>query len=197
MKEREPDFEDDKVRASQARSKEPHWEDMDKDPTVIAIDEETEEVFESRVYRIRTHPETFGAVLRMLWQRLRSLGADLRLDEAVDQAANVVDEPSVKFLAKRRKEDGRITYLLVGISPESRRIMDRRELVEETDYRKAVEAFEELPLFRTILAEPVVLTYDECCRYADESVIPTEHPQQDQRPPSSDHVTRTHHPPGR
>ena len=197
MKEREPDFKDEKIRPWQARSKEPHWEDMDKDPTVIAIDEETEEVFESRVYRIKTHPETFGAVLRMLWQRLRSRAADLRRDEAVDQAARVVDDPSVKFLAKRRTEDGRITYLLVGISPESRWIIDRRELIEETDYRKAVEALEELPLFRTILAEPMVLTYEEWRRYADEGVVPAEHPQQDQWPPSSGNVTRTHHPPGR
>ena len=189
MKEHGPDYEDEKIRITQVNREKPPWPDLDKDPTVIAIDEATEEVFESRVYRLKSDPETFGAVLSMLWQRLRSRAGGIQLDEAVDHAADVIDDTSVKFLAKRRKEDGRITYLLVGISPESRWIMDRRELIEETDYRKAVGEFEELPLFRTVLAEPVVLTYDEWRRYADEGVLPPEHPNQDQRPPSSDHVT--------
>ena len=55
MKEREPDFEDEKIRAWLIRpsldapvDKEQDLEGLEKDSTVITIDEETEEIFESR-----------------------------------------------------------------------------------------------------------------------------------------------------
>jgi len=67
---------------------------------------------------------------------------------------DMIEGTGIKFLAKQRKEDGRITHILVGISRRSRSLLDRQELVEEADYRKAVQEFEELPLSRAILSPP-------------------------------------------
>ena len=84
---------------------------------------------------------------------------------------DMIEGTGIKFLAKRRKEDGRITYILVGISRHSRSLLDRQELVEEADYRKAVQEFEELPLARAILSPPAVVTLEEWRRYAEEGPL--------------------------
>ena len=49
----EPYFEDEKIRAWLGQPKEEDWEGLDKDPTLMTIEEETEEIFESRTYRLR------------------------------------------------------------------------------------------------------------------------------------------------
>ena len=193
MKEREPDFEDDKVRIQRVQPQAPEWQDMDKDPTVIAINEETEEIFESRVYKLKTDPKTFTLVLDVLCQRTDRHGVGL--GQAVDSAADIVDETSIKFLAKRRKEDGRITYLLVGISPESRWVLDRRDLVSEAEYCTTVETFEGLPLFKAILSPPLVVALDEWRRYVERGAFSAEDAERGVRPLDPDDDTRTHHPP--
>lgn len=165
MKEREADFENEKIRAWLIRpslegleGKERDLEGLEKDPTVITIDEETEEIFESRAYHSRPGPETFSFVLGSL---AKTMGEDLvkiPRGEVVDHILDMIEETGIKFLAKRRKEDGRITYILVGISRHSWSLLDRQEWVKEADYRKAVQEFEELPLSRVILSSPVVVT---------------------------------------
>jgi hypothetical protein len=76
------------------------------------------------------------------------------------------EDTMIKLLAKRRKEDGRITHLLVAITGGSRRLLDGREWEEEEEYRHTVECFEQLPLSRAILSPPVVVPLDEWRRYA-------------------------------
>jgi len=87
--------------------------------------------------------------------------AEIPPEELVDHIMDMIEGTGIKFLAKRRKEDGRITFILVGISRHSRSLLDRQELVEEADYRKAVREFEELPLSRAILSPPAVVTLEE------------------------------------
>ena len=73
MKEREPDFENEKIRAWLIRpssegpvEKEQDFEGLEKDPTVITVDEKTEEIFGSRAYHFRPGPETFSFLLGAL-----------------------------------------------------------------------------------------------------------------------------------
>ncbi len=69
MKEREPDFEDGKIRTWPRRPEETQWEGLEQDPPLITIDEETAEIFESRTYRLNSDFQTFGTLLRLLAER--------------------------------------------------------------------------------------------------------------------------------
>jgi hypothetical protein len=168
MKEYEPNFEDDKIRAWLRKPKDETWEGLDKDPAVMTIDEETEEIFESRTYRLRPTPEAFSLVLDILRVRLGEHVLDEMPPEMLaDNAVGTVEDTVVKFLAKRRMEDGRITHLLVAIIGGSRRLLDGQEWVEEEDYRQTVACFEQLPLSRAILSPPAVVPLEEWRRYAE------------------------------
>jgi len=178
MKEHEPNFENEKIRAWLIRpsledpeGKEPDFEGLEKDPTVMTIDEEAEEIFESRAYHFRPSPETFSFLLGSLAKTMGEDLAQIPPGELVDHVMGMIEGTGIKFLAKRRKEDGRITFILAGRSRHSRSLLDRQELVEEANYRKAVQEFEELPLARAILSPPAVVILVECCRYAEEGPL--------------------------
>lgn len=178
MKEREPDFENEKIRAwligpslEGPAEKEQDLEGLEKDPTVITIDEETEEIFESRAYHFRPGPETFAFLLGSLAKTMGEEIVEIPPEELVDHVMNMIEGTGIKFLAKRRKKDGRITFILIGISRKSRSLLDRQELVEEAGYRKAVQEFEELPLARAILSPPAVVTLEEWRHYGEEGPL--------------------------
>jgi len=178
MKEREPNFENDKMRAWRIRpsledpeEKEHDFEGLEKDPTVISIDEETEEIFESRAHHFRLGPETFSFLLGSLAKTMGEDLVEIPPEELVDYVMDMIEGTGIRFLAKRHNEDGRITFILVGISRKSRSLLDRQELVEEADYRKAVQQFEELPLSRAILSQPAVVTLEEWRHYAEEGPL--------------------------
>ena len=78
-----------------------------------------------------------------------------------DRAAEIVEDARIKFLAKRRKEDGRNTHLLVAITGGARRLLNRQKWVEEDDYRRTVECFEQFPLSQSILSQPAVVTLED------------------------------------
>ena len=84
----------------------------------------------------------------------------------------------IKFLAKRRNEDGRITHLLVAITGGSRRLLDRQDCVEEDKYREAVECFDGFPLSQAILGQPAVVTHDDWPRYAEGGPLSRSDPEQ-------------------
>jgi len=79
--------------------------------------------------------------------------------ELVNRLMDMIEGTGIKFLAKRHKEDGRITYILVGISRRLRSLLDRQEWVEE------------LPLSRAVLSPPAVVTLEEWRRYAEEDPL--------------------------
>ena len=68
--EREPDFEDEKMDAWVRKPEGENWEGLDADPTVMTIEEATEQIFESRTYRLRPTPEAYLLVLDVLRARM-------------------------------------------------------------------------------------------------------------------------------
>jgi hypothetical protein len=155
------------MRAWLRRPREENWEGLGEDPTVLTIDEESEEIFESRTYELRPTPETLSLALDILHTRIGRRMDQMPPEMLAHQVSSMVEDTMVKFLAKRRKEDGRITHLLVAITGGSRRLLDRRDWVEEEDYRQTVECFEQLPLSRATLSPPAVVTFEQWRRYAD------------------------------
>jgi len=72
---------------------------------------------------------------------------------------------AIKFLAKRRKEDGPISALLVGVVGNERQLLARLDWAEESEYRQAVADFEVDFLREGVLTEPQVVTLEEWRRY--------------------------------
>jgi hypothetical protein len=54
----------------------------------------------------------------------------------------------------------------VAITGGSRRLLNRQDWVEEEDYQRTAECFEQLPLSKAILSSPAVVTPDEWRRNA-------------------------------
>jgi outer membrane lipoprotein-sorting protein len=127
MKEHEPNFEDERIRAWLRKPKDETWERLDKDPTVMTIDEETEEIFESRTYRLRPTPEASCLVLDTLRVRMGEQLEQMPAVMLAQYATSMVEDTMVKFLAKRHKEDGRIAHLLEAVTDGARRLLHRRD----------------------------------------------------------------------
>jgi len=164
MKEQVPDYEDEKIRTWLRKPEDRSWDDTDRDPTMMCIDDETEELFESRTYRLRPSRDTFALVLGILMQMVSD---EVPPQVLVSCAEDMIDTTTVKFLAKRRKEDGRVSHLLVGIGGGLRHLLDRQEWIEEADFRAEVRRFEQSAPWRDILSPPLVVTREEWERYAD------------------------------
>src|SRR3990170_5324745 len=101
MREREPDFEDDKIRMWRARP-EGGEEEFEADDSVLSIDAETEEIYESRIYGLNPPPEllALGALLAVeLGEGTDGSPFMASLGEIVGRIA----DSAVKVLAKRRK----------------------------------------------------------------------------------------------
>lgn len=134
MERREPDFEDERLRYWQAPRTEAHrWE---SDPVVLDVDLATERLYESRIYHVRED------VLVDLAVKSISENPDIPLDEFEGLLTASVDA-AFRMMAKQRKEDGLLTFLLVGQFGEGRRPLVREDLVEENRYRQFVAAFEQ------------------------------------------------------
>jgi hypothetical protein len=100
-------------------------------------------------------PETMGDRL-----------AEVSGDDLAHYVASMIEGEGIKVLAKRRKEDGLVTHIAVGIGRNSRRLLDRQELVEEADYRRAVQESEKSTLSKAMLSPPVGVTLEEWRRDA-------------------------------
>lgn len=166
MVEREPDFEDERIRAWTAGPEGRGAEEFKEDPTVLSLDAEHEEIFESRTYRFQAGPETLLYLIRLVTSRQPDLG--LSREEIMRDARRLMQDTAFKFLAKRRKQDGLITSLLVAVTTGDRSLLLRQEWVEEDDYRQAVQEFEESSLSKGILTEPLVTTLEEWRRYSQQ-----------------------------
>jgi hypothetical protein len=84
-----------------------------------------------------------------------------------ERVVEMVEYTLIKFLAKRRREHGRITHLPVAITGGSRHLLDHPDWEEERDYREAVQCCERLALPKVVLSPPAVVTLDELRRYAE------------------------------
>ena len=163
MFEREPDFEDEKIRAWSAKSEDQKGEE---DPTVLSLDVEKEEVFESRTYCFRPTRKALFYLINSLVSQCEEDELDFEPEEIVRGALELLADASFKFLAKRRKEDGLISSILVAVALGARKLLWREEWVEEAEYRRTVRAFERHFLPQGILTPPQVITLEEWRRYS-------------------------------
>ena len=171
MMEREPDFEDEKIRTWMARPENRDAEALRGDPTILSLDMEREEIYESRTYRFRRGPKALFYIIEHLVSRYPEGEADLDLNEVVQAAAELMEETTFKILAKRRKEGGSISSVLVAVTPDRRSRLDRHEWREEQEYRQGVDEFEAHLLSKGVLTPPLVVTLEEWRRYLEQSPL--------------------------
>jgi hypothetical protein len=161
MKEREPDFEDDRIRAWLRKPEKQDREGVDGDPTVMAVDGRTEEIFESRTYRLRLTPQSVALVLDILRSRLGERLDAIPPKVLAQRVFHMVEDSAIKVLAKQRKEDGLISYLLVGMCGGTRWLLDRGEELRARGYHEAVCCLERLRLYEAILSPAIAVTTDD------------------------------------
>ena len=166
MVEAEPSFEDDKMRTWTFGPGERAIQGIENDPTLMYVDVEREEVFESRTYRFRDSPEVFAFLVQTAAAQLTQAGAPT--EAIIPFARELMVDTTYKFLAKRSKETGTITATLVAVGGGERCLLFRQENVDEDEYRQAVEGFETSYLPEGVLSPPLVTTLEEWRRYSDE-----------------------------
>ena len=74
MVEREPSFEDDKIRTWTFGPDGGAPEEFEDDPTLMHVDVEREEIYESRTYRFRDDPAVFAFLVEMAAAQLHQAG---------------------------------------------------------------------------------------------------------------------------
>lgn len=152
--EREQEFEDDKIRTWKARA----GERPQRDPTVMDVDLEREELYESRTYSLR--PEA-----------LTGLGlAAVLTDPAGDAREPLIShlgihEASLKLLAKQDRADKQITSILVSVFYGERTLLDRWDRIDEPEFRRRVRALNEMAVERGPFESPLVVTLEEWRQY--------------------------------
>lgn len=137
MIEREPDFEDDKIRAWTFGEQPPEAEKFEGNPTTLSLDMEKEEIFESRTYRFRPGPEALAYFVDLVSSQKHQM--ELSPEEILQAARELMADITLKFLAKRRKENGLISSLLVAVRGNDRCLLSRQEWVEESEYLQKVQ----------------------------------------------------------
>ncbi|MCL4552755.1 MAG: hypothetical protein M1305_04285, partial [Candidatus Marsarchaeota archaeon] len=146
--------------------------DLKADPTILSIESETEEIFESRVYHLQDTPEAILLALRLALAERGPSQPVISPEDIADRAAELMADATFKFLAKRRTTDGLITDLLLFQSGGWRHLMARQDWVVEEDYRNLVSSFEIDFMQDGLVSEPLVVTVDEWRRYTERSLPP-------------------------
>ena len=164
--ERGLDFENDKIRTWKFRPEDQEGEEIGRDPTMLSLDVEHEEIFESRTYRFQRGLEALGYMMGLVTSRQYKLG--LSPEEVMQAATELMEGITFKFLAKRRREEGLVSSLLVAVRSGDRCLLSRQEWVEVAEYRQKVQAFEASFLPEGVLAPPLVVTLEEWRRYSQE-----------------------------
>lgn len=163
MNERGPDFEDEKIRIWKEPADAPGGP-RETDETVMGVNFETEEIYESRVYPLVPHPAT----LVLLAERVASGGRLLtQEDAALLLIGSLAADSSLKVLAKRARSDGRITCQVTVVTGYGRVLIERHDLPHAGAYRSKVAELEEL-LRPGLLADPTIITAEEWQRYKEE-----------------------------
>ena len=149
--EREKDFEDDKI----IRWIEPPGdrEQIEDDPTVLSIDAKTEEIYEGRTYVLGS------GSLRLLAATAAATGLPL------SAVLEFGEEMGFKFMAKRRRSDGMVSYIFVFSGLGERHLLGREDWVTEERYRASVREFEDAVLPGGLVNPPLVIGLEEWRRY--------------------------------
>jgi hypothetical protein len=157
MERREPEFEDERLRFWRAQRGDAG--EFEANPAVLDVDFATEEIFESRVYQV--DPVALFALTAEALASNPQIPAwefAMALDEAIQDA-------SLRILAKRHKDDGKLTFLLTGSFAGRRSLLERHDRVDEAAFREFVSAFEADTVAPGFLAPPTVVTLEEWRTY--------------------------------
>ena len=136
MPEREPDFEDDKVRVWRF---DPPGERPEDDPTVLRINSEHEVPYESRVYGVRRGTENLAALMVIM---ARHAPGALPLPIAAILSEHFIREGLVKLLSKRQESSGDISLLVIGSALGRRFLLRPLRTFTATGYEAKVARFE-------------------------------------------------------
>ncbi len=129
---------------------------------MLPVNLDTEEIYESRAYQLLLHPSTLASITSH-WLRVEEPPSDP--ESFLEAVTAIVERSSLKVLAKRDRGDGRITYAIVAVGPETRTLIERAEVPDEAAYRRAVVHLEDELLAPGLLAEPIVVGPDEWSKY--------------------------------
>ena len=152
-----PEFEDEKIR--RWRADDPS-ERLDDDPTVLRIvDSAREEFYESRVYDLNPQAPA------LLIPGLARDNPDLTPEEIL--RVYVEDSPTISFriLAKRAKDHGLVTFLLVARFGDMRYLLADEALVPAERYHEFVSEFEERALGTGLVGNPTVIDLEQWRAY--------------------------------
>ena len=166
MIEREPTFEDNKIRTWSFAPQDRKPSQFEGDPTLMQVDVDREEIYESRTYRFQPTPEVLGFLVDVVAARLPAPAPSL--EQLCDFAMALIEDTTYKFLAKRDKADGTITATLIVVGGGERSLLFQQEQVSEAEFRQAVHAFETGYLPPGVLSSPLVVPLEEWQRYAQE-----------------------------
>ena len=102
MIEREPTFEDDKIRTWSFAPQDREPSQFEGDPTLMQVDVEREEIYESRTYRFQPTPEVLGFLVDVISAHLPTPAPSL--EQLCDFAMSLIEDttsscPSRSFLA--------------------------------------------------------------------------------------------------
>ncbi|MCA9852253.1 MAG: hypothetical protein KC482_01410 [Dehalococcoidia bacterium] len=158
---RGPDFEDERIRGWRARPEDRFGEE--DDPTVMAVDADREEIFESRVYQVRAE-YIERAMLQSVADEPSLLAAMFLLADA--------DDATFRVLAKRDKASGRLSFMMAGRIGEFRALLGKEDDVDEERFREFVGSFESDAYARGLVYPPAVVTLDQWRAYDPRNLGP-------------------------
>ena len=160
-RDREPDFEDAKVRMWMES---PPSGKPSEDPTVLKVNVDGgEEPYESRVYRPKHDDESIARLLEVLTGS--EVGRPLPLIGAAVVAPQFLEDGVVKLLSKRTKGSGEIGLLVVASTMGRRFLLHPEQTFTEEGYRQKVGDFETRWVEQGPLALGQVIGPDEWARY--------------------------------
>lgn len=159
--EREPAFEDDNIKVWRLDKSE---EDIELGPTTLEIDGNSEP-YESRVYGL-SEAERLKLAVEAARER-----PDLPLEHLVDEFLGT--EGSVRILAKRDRETGQLSYIMVGTWGDQRVLVERQADTTEALFRERVQLFEAGAVADGVFDAPQVIDLEAWRRYAAERRGPT------------------------
>ena len=152
MERRKPDYEDEKIREWRA---DPDMGIPERDSTVLDIDLEREEIYESRVYEV-TQEALNSLALEVV------VGRPERLPPSVLQRLfESLAGSSFRILAKQDREDKRLTWVQISILGGRRDLMEQVDRRPEEEFRSFVMAFESDAVAGGLAHEPTVVTLEE------------------------------------
>jgi len=140
--------------------------ETEPDETVMSVEAESEEIYESRVYGLKPSPELLY-VLSILDLERGEGREEPGLADALRETARGISATAVKVLAKRRRSDGLLSFVVVVTGPAGRALMNRQDLVTERVYRRVVRKLEGELLSPGLVNAPLVTTAEDWRRYAN------------------------------